>query len=183
MRGWPGCWGILSIVAREAIVPPAMSVGEGIDANCDRRRRSTSSEARLNGPAACRSNPARTGFVQVRRPSCLLGEVATEATSSLASAVDGVPGRSGCHEFQTGSARRPVPPGCSDRLLGFPLCCNGRPLNRFAGSAQFWASPVSAPVNSGSSGTAPPRSGPRACAGSGSPAPAASGADGAPHAP
>ena len=53
--------------------------------------------------AACRSHPARTGFVQVRRPSCLTGEVAAVVTTSLASAMDGVPGRSGCQAVQAGA--------------------------------------------------------------------------------
>jgi len=85
-------------LAAEQVVSALVAPDKAAEKSSIRRLRSP--KQRL---AACRSSPARTGFVQVRRPSCLPGEVAAKATSRQASAMDGVPGRSGPHDFQTGA--------------------------------------------------------------------------------
>ena len=63
--------------------------------------------------AACRSHPARTGFVQVRRPSRLTGEVAAVVTTSLASAADESAGRGCASAIETRSVGSPS-------FAGFP---------------------------------------------------------------
>jgi len=55
--------------------------------------------------------PVDAGCVRAGRLSCLTGEVPAEVTSSLTSAADGPPGRSGWFARQLGAALRPAPRG------------------------------------------------------------------------
>ena len=62
--------------------------------------------------------PARTGWGQVSRLPCFMGEEDAVASSSLGSAAGGLPGRSDSLERSRTRAPAPVPWGFSDRLLG-----------------------------------------------------------------